>query len=95
MLNQHNNILNLSGEVDFSTVNNLFNKINKLLNNGQNEYIINFFDVTKVDSSAIALLINILKLAKQKNKEIKFNGFPEKLKQLIILSNLSQLLHEN
>jgi anti-anti-sigma factor len=58
-------------------------------------WVIDFTKVTKVDSSAIALLIELKRNARQKNKSVKFIYLPPALLKIAHLSQVENLLTEN
>ncbi len=57
-------------------------------------WVIDFTRVSKVDSSAIALLIELKRKARQNNKTVKFIYLPAALLQIARLSQVDGLLTE-
>jgi ABC-type transporter Mla MlaB component len=55
-------------------------------------WTIDFTPVSKVDSSAIALLIELKRSAQQRNKSIKFIYLPDSLLKIASLSQVEGLL---
>jgi len=58
-------------------------------------WVIDFTKVTKVDSAAIALLIELKRNARKKNKSIKFIYLPPSLLKIASLSQVEALLNED
>jgi len=58
------------------------------LYNKLNQWVINLSGVEKVDSSAIALLLELIKIAKKLSIKISFSHVP---KELMAIASLSQL----
>ena len=58
------------------------------LYNKLNQWVVNLSGVEKVDSSAIALLLEFIKLAQSLNIKISFSHVP---KELMAIAHLSQL----
>ena len=58
------------------------------------KWVIDFTHVTKVDSTAIAMLIELKRNALQKNKTISFIYLPSSLLTIARLSQLDDLLSE-
>ncbi len=58
------------------------------LYNKLNQWVVNLSGVEKVDSSAIALLLELIKLAQSLNIKISFSHVP---KELMAIAHLSQL----
>jgi phospholipid transport system transporter-binding protein len=46
----------------------------------------------KVDSASVALLVDWLRLAKQRHVSLSFEKLPEKMQKIIQLSNLEKIL---
>ena len=65
------------GDLHFSNVMSLYEK--SLIDFNHHELVINFSELNSTDSSGLALIIEWLKFAKQKNKRIQFSHFPEQL----------------
>ena len=84
----------ISGELNFSTVMPLwqasldwFN-----LNKDAGEYIIDLSAVTAANSAALALFIECLKYARNKNKLISFVEIPSKLKFIAKAAGIENLM---
>lgn len=54
---------------------------------------IDFSGVTRVDSAGLALMIEWLRLAKNKNTEIHLQNIPAQMQPLAVLFDISHLLH--
>ncbi len=84
-----NNHLMISGELNFSTVTGLWNASLALLPQ-QNELHFDFSKVTSSNSAGLALLIEWLKYAKQKNKVINFKNIPPQLLSIAKVSGIEE-----
>lgn len=82
-----NDILYLAGDVNFSTVNQLW-KDSVLLLANQSVFHIDLSNVTSANSAAIALLLEWLKYANQLKKSIIFNNIPKEIKSLASISGV-------
>lgn len=54
---------------------------------------LNLAGVAQADSASVALLIDWLRHAKNHGKTLSFSNFPTKMKDIIKVSNLQQILH--
>lgn len=80
------NTLMLKGDLVASTVMDVLSEMK--LYNKLDQWVVNLSGVRKVDSSSIALLLEIIKLSKQQNITLSFKSVP---KELLAIAKLSQL----
>ncbi|MBE0439886.1 MAG: STAS domain-containing protein [Gammaproteobacteria bacterium] len=87
-------VINVSGELTFNTVNQivtvapgLFEKLSNLE--------INLVNVTRSDSAGLALLVDWVRYAKNTNKNIVFHHMPTQLSALANASGLDDILPVN
>ena len=78
----------ISGLINFDTVTQLYEQAAVLLH-GQDKVRLDFSAVTHADSSAIALLLNWLRVAKRENKSFTFVNLPG---QLIEMANVCEVM---
>ena len=81
----------LTGELDFFNVMFLYTKSLALINHHA-EYHFDFSQLASSDSSSLALIIEWMKLAKNRNKKIYFHHLPEKLLSIARVSKLESIL---
>jgi phospholipid transport system transporter-binding protein len=88
-----NNTLRLQGEVTFNTLTGLIAQLEKMLTVEVVEF--NCSEVTKADSSIIALLLYALQLAHQNKSTLKIVAVTDAIKKLLKLYGLEDLLTSN
>jgi phospholipid transport system transporter-binding protein len=54
--------------------------------------ILDLSGVIEADSASVALLIDWMRKAKKKNKVLQFSSLPEKMKDIINVSNLEGIM---
>lgn len=86
----------LRGVLNFDTtpkvLKSLQNHLEKYEQEGQEPLILNLGEITKSDSSGLALLTELTREAKKNNFILKINNTPKKLLDLACLSGLSSVL---
>jgi anti-anti-sigma factor len=92
-LSKDNNTLRLQGEVTFNTLLGLITQLEKLLTGDVLEF--DCSEVTKADSSTIALLLYALQLAHQNKSTLKIVAVTDNIKKLLKLYGLEELLSAN
>ncbi len=92
-LSKDNNTLRLQGEVTFNTLTGLIAQLEKMLTGEVVEF--NCSEVTKADSSTIALLLYALQLAHQNKSTLKIVAATDNIKKLLKLYGLEELLSAN
>ena len=86
------NIVYLSGEISFNNCMELKKKILELINESRIKHI-NLINLNSKDSSAVLLIINIIKLSKP--NEIIFFNFSERITKLFKSYNLEHIVRNN
>jgi phospholipid transport system transporter-binding protein len=86
-----NNILSLSGELDFSNVMSVYQKSMQHFDHCD-EYTIDFSNLKDSNSSGLALIIEWIKFAKHSNKPIHFKSISPELMSIAKASGLDKLL---
>jgi phospholipid transport system transporter-binding protein len=81
----------VSGAMTFDTAGRLWESSKRELD-GQAPVNIDLAAVTEVDSAALALLLEWVSWARQRNFALRFTGFPDKLRALARLSEVEHLL---
>lgn len=79
----------LNGELSFQTVTALLNEITK---NCPFPKTINLEQVSRADSAGLALLVEILRLARQQQQTVHFSNPPLQLKQIAQAVGLIEIL---
>jgi len=80
------------GELSFTNVDTLSEEIGQVVLQAETDYIINLQQVSRVDSAGLALLIHLLRLAKQQGKSIQFLNAPKQLLALAKFNGIDTLL---
>lgn len=81
----------VSGAINFASVSNLYQQ-GKLLIESNPRVLLDFRRVTGVDSSAIALLINWVRLAKQQQASVLFLNLPTALVEMACVCDVMAFL---
>lgn len=81
----------VSGEISFITAFPLWKKSLKLLSD-EGSWHFDFSEVTFCNSAGLALILEWLKLAKQKSKKIEFQQVPRQLQAMAAAAGLDDLL---
>lgn len=86
----------LQGPLNVHTIRRIWLKGHHLLDKtAAKEINLNLQDLTHSDSASVALLIDWLRYAKKHGKTLRLNHVPEKMQEIIRLSNLQNILeHE-
>lgn len=85
------NTFNVSGELVFATVPAIAKETETLFVNTK-ELVIDLSGVTRVDSAALALLVEWLANAEKRQKTLNFKNVPPKLIAIARVSNLEEVL---
>jgi ABC-type transporter Mla MlaB component len=93
-IDNDNQYLQVKGELICDTV---MQALNQLTRQGKDlsSWVIDFTGVARVDSTAVALLIELKKFARETNKTISFIYLPESLLSIARLSQVESLITEN
>lgn len=87
-----NDLLLITGELNFTTVMPLFTQSLPLIAARQSEIVFDLSEVTFTNSAALALMLEWVKEGKKQRKTIRFQGLPEKLVSIIKATGVNGLL---
>lgn len=82
----------LSGQVTVDTITAVLPDFQAMVNSADKALVVDLSQVTRVDSGSIALLLEGLRLAKLASKTIHYTQYPQKMLDIIHVSNLEKLL---
>jgi len=82
----------ISGELNMQSVPALAETARSLLAQASGDLEIDLSGVSRADSAAIALLIDLQRQARHRNNGIRFLHLPEQLSQILRLSELHEIL---
>lgn len=86
------NRLVITGELNMQTVPALAGEAHALLAQASGELAVDLAGVTRADSAALALLIDLQRQARRQDCSIRFYHLPEQLDQILRLSELHEIL---
>lgn len=89
---QGDNKFVIRGELNMQTVPDLAEAGHALLGQASGELAVDLAEVSRADSAAVALLIDLQRQARQRHCSIRFFHLPEQLKQILHLSELHEIL---
>lgn len=81
----------LSGPVQFETVQSMYKGMLQLFK-GQSELVLDMAQVSQCDSACLALIVALIRYAKQKNVKLQFKGMPQQLRNLIRVGGLDLIM---
>jgi phospholipid transport system transporter-binding protein len=81
----------VTGRMTFQTAGELWHSSKSQLGGGQAKTV-DLGAVTEVDSAGLALLLEWVNWSRQRGYELRFRGFPDKLRALARLSEVEALL---
>lgn len=82
----------LSGQVTVDTINSVLPQVQAMITSTKGDLVIDLSQVTRVDSASIALLLEGMRMAMAVSKTLRFTHFPQKMLDIIHVSNLDGLL---
>lgn len=86
----------IEGELNMQTVPNLSQQLVGLFPQIEESNItMDFASVTRSDSAGVALLVEIIQLAKLANLNLSFTGLPQQMQDIAALSDLLEILPIN
>jgi len=83
--------INLTGEFDFSTQDDLNAAFEEALNTPANEICIDMEETTFIDSSVIRLLIKLLDLTKRQKKSLTIENCNERIFEIFTIGGFDQI----
>jgi phospholipid transport system transporter-binding protein len=91
MISYQKDFFAVSGELNFTTVVNLWKESLPLLAKAP-QLNFDFTEVTSSNSAGLALVLEWMKYAKQYSKPIRFNNIPKQLHSIITIAGLARML---
>lgn len=85
-------VLRVSGELTFSTVSAALERSRPLLEAAKGWLVMELADVVRVDSAGLALLIQWMRMARERGVDILFRHIPEQLMAIARASDLEAIL---
>lgn len=82
----------ITGELNMHTVPDLASSAHSLLAGVAGDLSVDLSGVSRADSAALALLIDLQRLARRQQSTIRFQHLPEQLEQILRLSELHEIL---
>lgn len=82
----------IEGELDKNSVPLLASQAQQVLVAASNKLVIDLAAVTRSDSAGVALLVEWMQLAEQRQLEIQFRHLPQQMRDIAHASNLDELL---
>ncbi|NOZ57009.1 MAG: STAS domain-containing protein [Calditrichaeota bacterium] len=83
-------VLHPHGELDVHTCNPLREDIERYIQSGQAQLVVDLSDVTYLDSSALGVLVTGLKLARKSGGALKLSGLQSNVRKIFDLTRLSK-----
>jgi len=84
-------VMQISGDLVFANVTALLGQIERQLGDSQ-QMLIDLSGVGDVDSSGLALLLEVMEVARRRSISVRFRGLSEALLGIARLSNVDKLL---
>jgi phospholipid transport system transporter-binding protein len=72
----------ISGELSFKNAVDALDAARAALNGGQGPFEVDLSGITRADSAALALLLELARQARARNRELRCLGAPEQLRRL-------------
>jgi ABC-type transporter Mla MlaB component len=87
-----NGTWHLSGQVTVDTITDVLPQLEAMIASDDKSLVVDLSQVTRVDSGSIALLLEGKRLAMKASKTLQFTQYPQKMLDIIHVSNLDKLL---
>jgi anti-sigma B factor antagonist len=84
-------ILAINGDIDLNSSPNMRKKFEELIKNNALKIIINFQDVSYIDSSGLATIIEMLQRLKKVQGHLHLSNMSEKIKNLFEITKIDKL----
>ena len=84
-------ILELAGEIDINTSPGVRRSFDQLIKEGKNKILLNFAQVTYIDSSGLATLVEMLQRLKRLNGLMRLANLSEKVRGLFEITKLDKI----
>ncbi|MFP3874825.1 MAG: lipid asymmetry maintenance protein MlaB [Thiohalophilus sp.] len=89
---QDDNSYLISGELNMQTVPGLLQQVEPILARSQGEVCFDLQAVTRSDSAGLALLVEWMQFARQRDRKLSFRNLPDQLRDIARVSGLDALL---
>jgi anti-sigma B factor antagonist len=83
--------INISGEVDIYTSQDLKTKLYEIIDTKKMDLRINCIELNYIDSTGLGIFVGALKKAKQYDKKIVISNLKENIKKLFIITGLDKV----
>ncbi|HHW30329.1 MAG TPA: STAS domain-containing protein [Clostridiaceae bacterium] len=88
---EHSTNVYLSGEVDIYTSKSFKEELNNIVDSTKLDLVIDFKDLSYIDSTGLGILVGALKKVKQNNKEVYITNIKDSIKKLFVITGLDKL----
>jgi phospholipid transport system transporter-binding protein len=82
----------ISGELSFKNATAALDAARAALNGGQGPFEVDLSGITRADSAALALLLELARQARGRNRELRCLGAPEQLRRLAGFFGVTEVL---
>ncbi|MDH5409561.1 MAG: STAS domain-containing protein [Gammaproteobacteria bacterium] len=82
----------IKGEINANTVPELWRAASSLINGANADMVFDLHAVTRSDSAGLALLVEWMRQARDKNVGIKFRNLPEQMMAIAKVSDLEEII---
>ncbi len=89
---QDDNSYLISGELNMQTVPDPLQQVEPILSRSQGEVCFDLQAVTRSDSAGLALLVEWMQFARQRDRKLSFRNLPDQLRDIARISGLEDLL---
>ncbi len=89
---QDNNVYSISGELNMQTVPELLEEVERVLSRTRGEVCFDLHGVDRSDSAGLALLVEWMQYARQRERELSFKNLPQQMYDIARVSGLEELL---
>lgn len=89
---QSNNTYLIAGELNMQTVPELLEEVETVLSRTQGEVCFDLQGVDRTDSAGLALLVEWMQYARQRERHLTFKNLPQQMHDIARVSGLEELL---
>jgi phospholipid transport system transporter-binding protein len=89
---QDGNTYRIAGELNMQTVPALLQEVEQVLNRTRGEVCFDLQQVNRSDSAGLALLVEWMQFARQRQRELTFKNLPQQMQDIARVSGLDGLL---
>ena len=84
-------VLVINGDIDLNSSPTMRQKFDELIKKNINKIIVNFQDVSYIDSSGLATVIEMLQRLKKNQGQLRLSNLSEKIKNLFEITKIDKL----